>query len=120
MCDEISLEWLWYFDYSTYMWGEWCSLTRVRSVRRERIQIIVVKFMEGELKPSAGRAGYCILHQVLVFCRPRHMMSSVQAIVREASLVPVHLPNINALKEALAKARDWSSKVDHVQVLVCL
>ena len=48
------------------------------------------------------------------------MMSSVQAIVREASLVPVHLPNINALKEALAKARDWSSKVDHVQVLVCL
>ena len=43
-------------------------------------------------------------------------MTSIQAIVREASLVPVHLPNVNALKEALAKACDWSSKVDHVQV----
>ena len=119
MCDEI-LEWLWCFDYSTYMWGKGCFLTRMRWLRCERIQIIVVKFMEGELKPLAGRAGYRILHQGLVFCRPRHMMSSVQAIVREASLVPVHLPNINALKEALAKAGDWSSKVDHVQVLVCL
>ena len=48
------------------------------------------------------------------------MMSSIQAIVHEASLVPVHLPNINALKEALGKARDWSSKVDHVQVIICL
>lgn len=46
------------------------------------------------------------------------MMSSIQAIVREASLVPVHLPNINALKDALSKARDWSSKVDHVQVFI--
>ena len=46
------------------------------------------------------------------------MMSSIQAIVHEASLVPVHLPNINALKEALGKARDWSSKVDHVQVSI--
>ena len=48
--------------------------------------------------------------------RPRHLMSSVKAIVKEASLVPVYLPNISALKEALVKAHDWSSKVDHVQV----
>ncbi|XP_028397957.1 lysine-specific demethylase 5A-like [Dendronephthya gigantea] len=47
--------------------------------------------------------------------RPRHLMSSIQAIIREASLVPVHLPNIDALKEALDKAREWSNKVDHVQ-----
>jgi uncharacterized membrane protein YdcZ (DUF606 family) len=44
-------------------------------------------------------------------------MTSIQTIVREASLVPVHLHNINALKEALGKARDWSHKVDHVQVI---
>lgn len=56
----------------------------------------------------------------LLILRPRHLMSSVQAIVREASLVPVHLPNINALKEALAKAREWSSKVDRVQVLTSI
>ena len=59
-----------------------------------------------------------LLTSGIIDFRPRHMMSSIQVIVREASLVPVHLPNINALKEALTKARDWSDKVDHVQVII--
>lgn len=51
-----------------------------------------------------------------LFCRPRHVMATVEAIVREASDVPVYLPNVSALKESLRKAREWSDKVDQVQV----
>ena len=53
-----------------------------------------------------------------VFChdRPRHVMATVEAIVQEASAVPVYLPNVSALKESLRKAREWSDKVDQVQV----
>ena len=43
-------------------------------------------------------------------------MATVEAIVREASDVPVYLPNVSALKESLRKAREWSDKVDQVQV----
>ena len=48
--------------------------------------------------------------------RPRHVMATVEAIVKEASRVPLYLPNVSALKEALRKAREWSDKVDQVQV----
>ena len=48
--------------------------------------------------------------------RPRHVMTTVEAIVKEASRVPLYLPNVSALKEALRKAREWSDKVDQVQV----
>ncbi|XP_022801801.1 lysine-specific demethylase 5C-like [Stylophora pistillata] len=47
--------------------------------------------------------------------RPRHAMTTVEAIVKDASRVPLYLPNVSALKEALRKAREWSDKVDHVQ-----
>lgn len=43
-------------------------------------------------------------------------MTTVEAIVKEASRVPLYLPNVSALKEALRKAREWSDKVDQVQV----
>lgn len=43
-------------------------------------------------------------------------MATVEAIVKEASRVPLYLPNVSALKEALRKAREWSDKVDQVQV----
>lgn len=52
----------------------------------------------------------------LFFYRPRHVMTTVEAIVKEASRVPLYLPNVSALKEALRKAREWSDKVDQVQV----
>ena len=43
-------------------------------------------------------------------------MATVEAIIQEASRVPLYLPNVSALKEALRKAREWSDKVDQVQV----
>ena len=48
--------------------------------------------------------------------RPRHVMATVEAIVQEASHVPVFLPNVSALNESLRKATEWSDKVDKVQV----
>lgn len=55
---------------------------------------------------------------MLVLCRPRHVMTTVEAIVQEASNVPVFLPNVSALSESLKKATEWSDKVDKVQVIV--
>ena len=46
-------------------------------------------------------------------------MATVEAIIQEASRVPLYLPNVSALKEALRKAREWSDKVDQVQVRGC-
>ena len=48
--------------------------------------------------------------------RPRHVMATIETIIQEASRVPLYLPNVSALKEALRKAREWSEKVDQVQV----
>lgn len=54
--------------------------------------------------------------RVVLSSRPRHVMATVEAIIQEASRVPLYLPNVSALKEALRKAREWSDKVDQVQV----
>lgn len=48
-------------------------------------------------------------------CRPRHVMSTLEAIVNEASNIPVYLPNVNTLKEALLKAKEWTTKVESIQ-----
>lgn len=48
--------------------------------------------------------------------RQKHPPATLEAIIREAENIPVHLPNIQALKEALAKARAWIADVDEIQV----
>ncbi|XP_004416115.1 PREDICTED: lysine-specific demethylase 5D [Odobenus rosmarus divergens] len=52
------------------------------------------------------------------FCleaRQKHPPSTLEAIIREAENIPVHLPNIQALKDALAKAHAWIADVDEIQ-----
>ncbi|XP_049729453.1 lysine-specific demethylase 5C-like isoform X3 [Elephas maximus indicus] len=52
------------------------------------------------------------------FCleaRKKHSPATLEAIVRETENIPVHLPNIQALKEALAKAQAWIADVDEIQ-----
>lgn len=44
------------------------------------------------------------------------MMGTLEVIVTEASKVKIILPNVSALKDALQKAKDWSNKVEKVQV----
>uniref|UniRef100_A0A6I8P9J6 Lysine-specific demethylase 5C n=1 Tax=Ornithorhynchus anatinus TaxID=9258 RepID=A0A6I8P9J6_ORNAN len=47
--------------------------------------------------------------------RQKHPPATLEAIIREAENIPVHLPNILALKEALAKARAWIADVEEIQ-----
>ncbi|XP_015761819.1 PREDICTED: LOW QUALITY PROTEIN: lysine-specific demethylase 5A-like [Acropora digitifera] len=53
--------------------------------------------------------------KLCLHARPRHVMATIETIIQEASRVPLYLPNVSALKEALRKAREWSEKVDQVQ-----
>ena len=43
-------------------------------------------------------------------------MATLEAIINEAKGIPAYLPNVSALKEALKKAKEWTQKVDTVQV----
>lgn len=51
--------------------------------------------------------------------RQKHPPATLEAIIHEAENIPVHLPNIQALKDALAKARAWIADVDEIQVRPC-
>lgn len=43
-------------------------------------------------------------------------MATLEAIINEAKGIPAFLPNVSALKDALKKAKDWTHKVETVQV----
>ena len=45
-------------------------------------------------------------------------MATLEAIISEAKGIPAFLPNIMQLKDALKKAKEWTSKVDSVQVCI--
>uniref|UniRef100_A0A667ZM35 [histone H3]-trimethyl-L-lysine(4) demethylase n=1 Tax=Myripristis murdjan TaxID=586833 RepID=A0A667ZM35_9TELE len=49
--------------------------------------------------------------------RPRHSMVTLESIVLEARNIPAYLPNVLALREALHKAKEWTAKVEAIQVL---
>ena len=48
--------------------------------------------------------------------RQKHPPATLAAIIKEAENIPALLPNIAALKEALAKARAWIADVEEIQV----
>ena len=54
------------------------------------------------------------------FFRQKHPPATLETIIREAENIPVHLPNIQALKDALAKAHAWIADMDEIQVRTCL
>uniref|UniRef100_A0A8C2YGW4 Lysine-specific demethylase 5A n=1 Tax=Coturnix japonica TaxID=93934 RepID=A0A8C2YGW4_COTJA len=58
--------------------------------------------------------------KVCLQARPRQSMMALESIVNEAKNIPAYLPNVLALKEALQRARDWSVKVEAIQVGVQL
>ncbi|XP_017593011.1 PREDICTED: lysine-specific demethylase 5C, partial [Corvus brachyrhynchos] len=47
--------------------------------------------------------------------RQKHPPATLAAIIKEAENIPALLPNIQALKEALAKARAWIADVEEIQ-----
>ncbi|MEJ1279868.1 hypothetical protein NN561_010805 [Cricetulus griseus] len=56
--------------------------------------------------------------KVCLQARPRHSMANLENIVNEAKNIPAFLPNVLSLKEALQKAREWTAKVEAIQVAV--
>ncbi|KAL1764734.1 lysine-specific demethylase 5D isoform X2 [Sigmodon hispidus] len=52
------------------------------------------------------------------FCleaRQKHTPATLEVIIREAENIPVYLPNIQCLKEALTKAQAWIADVNEIQ-----
>ena len=52
----------------------------------------------------------------LSLLRPRHLKSTLEAIINESKSIPAYLPNVCALREAVRKANEWVSKVETIQV----
>lgn len=48
--------------------------------------------------------------------RQKHPLSTLEAIVNEAQLIPVKLPNILALQSCLTRARAWVTDLEEIQV----
>ncbi|XP_053437350.1 lysine-specific demethylase 5D isoform X2 [Nycticebus coucang] len=55
------------------------------------------------------KAHYCLE------ARQKHPPGTLEAIIRETENIPVHLPNIQALKEVLKKAQAWIADVVEIQ-----
>lgn len=53
--------------------------------------------------------------RICLQARPRHVMATLEAIIKEAEGINAYLPNVTALKDALRKAKEWTSKVEGVQ-----
>lgn len=49
-------------------------------------------------------------------CRQKHPLSTLEAIVNEAQLIPVKLPNILSLQGCLSRARAWVTDLEEIQV----
>ncbi|XP_055932115.1 lysine-specific demethylase 5A-like [Argiope bruennichi] len=47
--------------------------------------------------------------------KPKHPLSLVEAVVRDAGNISVHLPNVLQLTEAVRKAKEWLHKVQLIQ-----
>lgn len=52
--------------------------------------------------------------------RQKHPLSTLEAIVNEAQLIPVQLPNILALQACLSQARAWVTDLEEIQARVVL
>ncbi|XP_041035523.1 lysine-specific demethylase 5C isoform X2 [Carcharodon carcharias] len=53
--------------------------------------------------------------QICLEARQKHPPATLEAIIKEAENIPVELPNILCLKEALSKARAWIADVEEIQ-----
>uniref|UniRef100_A0A8C5HFN8 [histone H3]-trimethyl-L-lysine(4) demethylase n=1 Tax=Gouania willdenowi TaxID=441366 RepID=A0A8C5HFN8_GOUWI len=53
--------------------------------------------------------------QICLEQRQKHPLSTLEAIVNEAQLIPVTLPNILALQGCLTRARAWATDLEEIQ-----
>lgn len=57
---------------------------------------------------------------VLFFARPPHTASVLQQLLVKAQDIPIELPTLKGLEEALEKADQWKIEVQRMQVLEVL
>ncbi|XP_051864987.1 lysine-specific demethylase 5C [Pristis pectinata] len=53
--------------------------------------------------------------QICLEARQKHPAATLEAIIKEAENIPVELPKVLALKEALSKAKAWIADVEEIQ-----
>ncbi|KAK7101928.1 hypothetical protein V1264_020234 [Littorina saxatilis] len=53
--------------------------------------------------------------RICLQARPRHLKSTLEAIINESKSIPAFLPNVCALREAVRKANEWVAKVEAIQ-----
>ncbi|XP_061909452.1 lysine-specific demethylase 5C isoform X2 [Entelurus aequoreus] len=53
--------------------------------------------------------------QICLEQRQKHPLSTLEAIVNEAQLIPVKLPNIQSLQGCLSRARSWVTDLEEIQ-----
>ena len=53
---------------------------------------------------------------LVLFLRSRQTISTIETILKEAEAIPAFLPNIGTLRDALRKGKEWSAKVETIQV----
>lgn len=53
--------------------------------------------------------------QICLELRQKHPLSTLEAIVNEAQLIPVQLPNILSLQACLSRARAWVTDLEEIQ-----
>ncbi len=53
--------------------------------------------------------------RICLQARPRHVVTTLEAIINEAKGIPAHLPNVTALKDAVRKACEWVTKTESIQ-----
>ncbi|KAG7270546.1 hypothetical protein CRUP_025148 [Coryphaenoides rupestris] len=58
--------------------------------------------------------------QICLEQRQKHPLSTLEAIVNEAQLIPVKLPNILSLQGCLSRARAWVTDLEEIQGLVAI
>ncbi|KAM4700298.1 lysine-specific demethylase 5B isoform 2-T2 [Discoglossus pictus] len=51
----------------------------------------------------------------LLRARPRHTLCSLSVALQEVKNIPAYLPNVEALRESVQKAREWLQNVDNLQ-----
>jgi histone demethylase JARID1 len=52
----------------------------------------------------------------VLLLRSRQTISTIETILKEAEAIPAFLPNIGTLRDALRKGKEWSAKVETIQV----
>lgn len=63
-------------------------------------------------------AASIFIYQLFLASRQKHHLSTLEAIVNEAQLIPVQLPNILSLQACLSRARAWVTDLEEIQVRI--